>query len=252
MREFGVNTVAYLWALQEGLDQTELLSHIYDNGGTIAEVRREFLKKEQIEAIARRGSALGMTIYYSVPEPLLLEQKVNDEMFQEVMKEAKELNAKCVKFSLGDFRGVSDEEVKKLSDFVEKSGQNVLIENGPKGPEGDAGLLEAFFEKQDEIGGTVGLTFDTGNFVAAGFDPLAEAKKLAGKTRWIHLKDAKEKDGQIIHPMLGEGDIDFKVLLPLFGTEVPAAIEYPCEGYGCVAAEMKKAQVLLKQCTNCD
>lgn len=245
MREFGVNTIAYMWALNEGIDQTELLSHIRDNGGSIAEVRREYIKKEQLERIAERAKLLDQTVYYSVPEELFVNGQVNYDMLKEVMEEAQILTAACVKFSLGDLRKVDDAQIKELCEYVNGIGPFVLIENGPKGPEGDADLLEEFFRRQEVFGGNVKLTFDTGNFAAAGFDPLECAKRLAKKTAWIHLKDMKQQDGSTVNTMLGEGEIPFEEILSLFGREVPAAIEYPCADYGQVAEEMEKAQKLL-------
>lgn len=246
MRTFGVNTIVYLFALSQGKDQTDLVDHIQKNGGQIAEVRREFIQDGQLETIAERAGSLAMSVYYSVPEPLFVEGAVNTTMLKTVMAEAEILKASCVKFSLGDIRGVADETIQELSSFLEAYPQDVLIENGPQGPEGDAHLLDEFFTRQDALGGNVGLTFDSGNFAAAGFDPLLWAKMLAKRTRWIHLKDAKEVDGKVVHPMLGQGDIDFVSLLQNFDPQTPAAIEYPCADYDVVAKEMGKAIQLLK------
>lgn len=246
MREFGINTIAYLWTIKEGISQADLFDHAKSCGAKILEVRREYIKKEHLSPIKQRSQQLGMTVYYSVPEELLKNGRVNQPILNEVMSEAKIFDAKCVKFSLGDIRGVCDEELKSLADFVKQSGRVVLIENGPGGPEGDADLLAQFFKRQDDIGGTIGLTFDTGNFEAAGYNAFECAKRFNSRTRWIHLKDMKKQEAGTELAMLGEGDIDFHAIIPLFGSDIPIAIEYPCSSYEQVAEETTKAQLLIK------
>lgn len=241
MRKFGVNTIVYQKMMSAGTKQVKLLSHIKENGGTIAEVRREFLSREELADLAAEARRLGLTLYYSVPEEIFKAGRLNLDMLEQIAREALELEARCVKLSLGNFQDVAAEEVKKLAAFTAEKPFDVLIENGPQGAAGDAALLLRFFRCQDEIGGTVGLTFDTGNFASAGFDPLQCARDLNGWTRWIHLKD--EKNGRIT--MLQEGAVDFDRILPLFRADTPAAIEYPCASLEQAAEEMKKALALI-------
>ena len=247
MRKFGVNTIAYLSEIEKGVSQLDLLFHIHIHGGQIVEIRREFVKEEkELEAIAKKATELGLTLYYSVPEPIFKEQLLNQLMLDTVMKEAKRLNAVCVKFSLGDIRNVSDIEVEKLCIYEKECESQILIENGPHGPEGNVQLLESFFEKQKKYDGKIALTFDSGNFVSAGFEPLECARQLCDKTKWIHLKDVRGRGESSTITMLEEGEIDFKSLLTMFDKETPAAIEYPCKDYVQVEKEMKKAQILLR------
>lgn len=247
MRKFGVNTVVYLWEMIRGKSQAELLSHIHNCGGQIAEVRREFIKENECSAISGEAERLGLTVYYSVPEPIFKENQLNQHMLDAVMKEAAQLKAVCVKFSLGDFRNVPDEELERFCNYEKQCGRQILIENGPKGAEGDADLLADFFRRQESYGGHTALTFDTGNFATAGFDPMECASRFAAKTRWIHLKNVKGKGDAAKITMLEEGDIDFEAVLAVFNREIPVAIEYPCESYSRAASEMNKAQALLKR-----
>lgn len=243
MRVFGVNTIVYMKMMQEGTGQQELLGHIKENGAEIAEVRREFLNKEELAGIRDEAARLGLTVYYSVPEEIFADGKLNTEILKEVFEEAKLLQTKCVKLSLGNYQNVDSREVRQMAELMKDQPFDVLIENAPQGPAGDADLLEHFFRDQEKAGGKVGLTFDTGNFAAAGFAPETCADQFAPWTRWIHLKDTK--NGEVT--MLREGEIDFAGVLKSFSKTVPAAIEYPCESLEKVAEEMKKAKTLLEE-----
>jgi hypothetical protein len=83
-----------------------------------------------------------------------------------------------------------------------------------------------------EAGDHVGVVFDTGNPFAVGEDPVAFARRVAGRVWHIHLKDYRAQftsDGyRLIRCALGDGSVPFQDLVAIVapsGTELTASIE---------------------------
>lgn len=246
-RKFGINTIAYQKYLKEGMSQSELLPHIQSCGAQIAEIRREWIRGEQLERIAKCARESSLTLYYSVPAQLFENGSLNLVFLQGLIDEANRLEAKAIKLTLGDSRGAADSDIERLCQLSRQSARQILVENDQSGASGDAELLDAFFKRQNVADSGIALTFDTGNFLAAGFDPVECANRFSAKTDWIHLKDISKTSGVASVALLGEGEVDIPAILSLMRKETPAAIEYPCGDYEQVRAQTQKAIALLSE-----
>jgi sugar phosphate isomerase/epimerase len=79
---------------------------------------------------------------------------------------------------------------------------------------------------------TMGATADTGHFASCGYDPADAIRKLAPRLRMVHLKDVKEKGGEV-NVLLGTGIARIpEVMQELHRQKFPGlvAVEYEKEG----------------------
>ena len=88
-QELGINLLVYKEKLDQGTAQSTLLKAIKDQGISLAEVRREYIKEaSEFQAIAKEVSQNDMTLYYSVPEKIV-EDKVPNKNLTTYLEEAK-------------------------------------------------------------------------------------------------------------------------------------------------------------------
>lgn len=71
-------------------------------------------------------------------------------------------------------------------------------------------------------------TFDIGNFVWVGQEPLYNAVKLAPYVRYIHVKGVKMTQQGPQVTSLDDSHINWQAVLSLLPKDVPVGIEFPC------------------------
>ena len=86
--------------------------------------------------------------------------------------------------------------------------------------------MKKILDKLKDGGIDVGMTFDTGNFLATGQSPIETAKALQDEVTFIHMKNIKAVTKEMT--LIDEGDIPMFELLEIFSDDVNRAIEYPC------------------------
>ena len=91
---------------------------------------------------------------------------------------------------------------------------------------------DELLEIADASGDHVGLTFDTGNPLAVGEDPVAFASRVATRVRHVHLKDYRAQftpEGyRLVRCAIGEGCIPFEAIAAALAehhTSMTAALE---------------------------
>jgi sugar phosphate isomerase/epimerase len=94
---------------------------------------------------------------------------------------------------------------KQVAAYAEEKGVIVGLENHGR----LCGTIEAIRTIVDGVGSdNFGVTFDTGNWVGAGEDPVEAAREFAKDTVYVHIKDLKKGEERSRSCVVGEGFVD--------------------------------------------
>ena len=226
-QELGINLLVYKEKLDQGMAQSELLKEIKNQGISLAEVRREYIKEaSEFEAIAKEASRNDMTLYYSVPEKMV-EDKVPNKNLTIYLEEAKKMNIRNVKFNIGSLNKIDQAGAEELKDILSKYEMTYTIENDQTDENGTFACTKETLEKIRKYQLPIGYTMDLGNWYWQKEDPEKSFKDLKDEISIFHLKNIafeNEKPGTV---MLEDGVILWKKMLEELGDEVKVLIEYP-------------------------
>lgn len=229
-RDVVINLLAFANDVVQGTKQAELFAEVASLGVTKVEVRREWIKDFTVELAQMREKAeeFGLEVYYSIPAVLFQKGKLDRHCLSQVFWEAEALGATRIKFAVGELGCCAQEELAALRSMVSAHDIMVTVEGDQSAANGRLepilALLEACSSKEIPIYNT----FDVGNFVWVGQEPLYNAVKLAPYVRYIHLKDVEMTHQGPQVRSLDEGSIDWRAALSLLPKDVPVGIEFPC------------------------
>jgi len=229
-KDIVINLLVFADAVSKGTRQVELFSKVASLGVKKVEVRREWIKDFTVELPQMRSKAaeLGLEVYYSIPAVLFKRGKLDRGGLQQVLHEARILDATRVKFAVGEFDDTAQKELFDLKNII--SGHTVLITvEGDQSPaNGRVETILALVEACRTNNIPVYATYDVGNFVFVGQEPLYNAVKLYPFVRYIHLKDVEMTlQGPQVRSLDG-GHINWRAALSLLPKDVPVGIEFPC------------------------
>jgi L-ribulose-5-phosphate 3-epimerase len=104
----------------------------------------------------------------------------------------------------------------------------LAVENAPNPTTGDAALLRDIVAPFSSP--WFKITFDTGNWLPAGWDPLRALDLLAGHIGYVHLKDMVARPDGFVPASPGSGDMDLATIvgkLEQTGYQGLYALEFP-------------------------
>lgn len=231
--DLAVNTLVFLEDLQKGTPQADMLEWISGCGVHKAEIRREFIADfdTELRQIRAKAEALGMELFYSVPDTLFAEGKLKGEKVESYLFEAKAMGCHHVKLTIGAYGVLKPAAVQTLNALCERDAVALTVENDQTAGDGRLEKLRGFLEEAAALGGDIGMTFDVGNWLWQKESPLQNAEILSRYTTYIHLKDAVDS----VPPrttLLGDGSIDWRAVLNRLPAAAPVALEYPCPAGG--------------------
>ncbi len=248
-RKLVVNLLVYAELVKEGAKQAELLPRVATAQAQAAEVRREWISNlpEELPVLAQGAKENGLELFYSIPLPLFAAGRLDETLLRNVYAEARQMGATRVKFAVGDFAVADKVELQKLT-VLAKENEDILltVEGDQSEANGRLEVLLGLLEACRDCSAPVYATYDVGNFVWVGQEPLYNAVKLAPFVRYIHLKDvAMTLTGPQVRE-LDAGSIDWRSALELLPQDVPVALEFPCAAPvdERVAAMLKKVKIL--------
>ncbi|WP_052409901.1 sugar phosphate isomerase/epimerase family protein [Paenibacillus durus] len=233
------------------------LTELIRSGGAVGiEIRRELFAPGALPLAECREAILrsGLRCVYSVPMELWNpEGTLNEEKLSHILAEAAVLRPEMLKVSLGHYAAIpgfaSEDELRGteherlgqlerlLQGYRETAGAlTLLIENDQTSYGGGAENLKAFFQAVEHCGlSGVKMTFDTGNWLYSGEDPLKAAETFAPYVAYIHCKHVIRSDGMwVTLPLPQDEDALWRKLLGLLPGNVPRAIEFGLPGEGCL------------------
>ncbi|WP_316569446.1 sugar phosphate isomerase/epimerase [Neobacillus sp. YIM B06451] len=236
--QIAINTLVYLEDLKAGVPQSEMLDWVHELGLKNIEVRREFIKdRKELQDIKTKSEQYGMNVFYSIPEVLYEHQKLNVETLELYCKEAYDMNASALKLNIGEYGQVSEADLKEITRLTEKYFVKLTVENDQTESNGRSQKIVDFLTEVKKLGGPITFTFDIGNWLFQGEDPVENAKLLQPFVTYIHIKDIdQEKNTRL----LNDGLVEWKRIIEILPKEIPAAIEYPISKKDVLVSEIQK------------
>ncbi|WP_345829534.1 sugar phosphate isomerase/epimerase [Erwinia sp. HDF1-3R] len=235
-RDIIVVTAAYgRECVEQQGGQQALLPIVAEAGADGVEIRRELFTAEALNHLAETGAAIAqarLKAVYSVPEALFTAQGELNPHIDRHLAEAQQLGAQRLKYALGHYpRDICRQQLQQ-----HLSGQPVelLVENDQT-DDGKLAALEGWFNDGGGAQNETGMTFDMGNWLWVGDDPLAAAARLSRFVRYIHVKAAVADKSGWRAIALDEADNLWRETLARLPGDVPRAIEFPLEGNDLVA-----------------
>ncbi len=139
------------------------------------------------------------------------------ETFKRVVKTAKMLGTKYIRmfsfFNDGDGEWTEDKRTEvfartqKMLDYA-KENDVILLHENEKDIYGDTverclDIMENFYCENFKA------VFDPANFVQCGQDTKEGYEKLKGYIEYMHIKDAKSEDGEVVPSGFGDGNVEY-------------------------------------------
>ncbi|WP_059173245.1 sugar phosphate isomerase/epimerase [Bacillus sp. FJAT-27445] len=233
-----INTLVYLEDLKAGVPQSEMLDWVQELGLKNIEVRREFIKDhKELQDIKNKSEQYGINVFYSIPDVLYENQQLKEETLEMYYKEAYDMNCHSIKLTIGDYGQVSEADLKAITRLTEQYNVKLTVENDQTESNGRSQKIIDFLTEVKQLGGPITFTFDIGNWLFQGEDPVENAKLLQPFVTYIHIKDIdQEKNTRL----LNDGLVDWKKILEILPKDLPAAIEYPISTKDVLVSEIDK------------
>lgn len=250
-REIVIVTAAYGNSVVKDLGgQAELLSVIAAAKADGVEIRRELFSPQELDtlpALAEKIQHHGLFAVYSVPFPLFLSGgeltggELNPDAPQ-YFEEARILNARTIKFSLGEFEPGQD--LTPLKVVLASSPVKLVVENDQTPECGILSRINAFMFAAESLHLPLSMTFDMANWLWVGQDPAMAAERLARHVGYVHVKAAEKRAGKWHAVALDNSDGSWEPLLKMLPQDVPRGIEFPLEGDDLTAVTRHYVDVL--------
>ncbi|MDY7546159.1 TIM barrel protein [Glaciimonas sp. CA11.2] len=202
------------------------------------EIRRELFHDavchsvDALQALAKTLNSQQLLAVYSAPTPLFLDDgALNLDALSDLLREAEALNASSLKLQLGHFAG--DVDVSALRATLAASNVALLVENGQLQTGGRIADFTNFFAICSMAKLPVGMTFDIGNWIWAGEDPLRAAQQLTPYVHYIHCKGVEGEGMRRFAAAPNEDTLAYwRKCLAVLPKTVPRGIEYPLPDQG--------------------
>jgi sugar phosphate isomerase/epimerase len=236
-----LNLLVFAEKVENGASQAEILQKSAELGFKKVEIRREYFRNihQEKHVIKQLASDLGIELFYSVPDEVFVNGKLNDSL-QSYLDEAKEMGVKHIKWNIGDFHpSTSLDELEKLT----HTDININIENDQTQTSGTIQAIRQFMEKVEEEQLPIGYVYDLGNWRFVGENENDAAKQLKEYVCYIHVNDVRYQADKPQAAKLDDGEIDWRTILAQLPQDVPVAIEYPTTN----DLEIKQAKKLLEE-----
>ncbi|PKH23640.1 xylose isomerase [Enterobacterales bacterium CwR94] len=247
-REIIVVTAAYGQQQVNALGgQSALIPIIAAAGADGIEIRRELFCQPSplpLDSLRQQIAQAGLHCWYSVPEALFDAQGALNAQLDQLIAEAEQLNAVGLKFSLGHYRPGSD--CHALVNRLQRTSVKLVVENDQTAC-GRLQAMAAWCHHQGEQPLTSALTFDMGNWLWVGDDPLQAAAQLAHQVHYIHVKAAIPHQQHWRAVPLDEADNLWRDTLQHLPAHVPCGIEFPLQGDDLVAVTRHYVELLRQE-----
>ncbi|MFE8116770.1 sugar phosphate isomerase/epimerase family protein [Brenneria goodwinii] len=231
-REIVVVTAAYGSDVVRRLGgQAALLPIIAESGADGVEIRRELLTEHELQtlpALAERIAQHQLFAVYSVPEGLFSHDGGLNPALGARLSEAGALNARAIKFSLGNYRVGAD--LAALDECIRQQPVQLVVENDQTKESGVLPPLHAFFSAVRLNRLPVRMTFDMANWRWVNEDAEQAAIQLAAEVLYIHVKAAERRNDNWRAVDLDNSDGSWKSLLALLPEQAMRGIEFPLVG----------------------
>lgn len=200
-------------------------------GADGVEVRGELLLNGVAELSALAQALPAMIRVYSSPEGLWApDGQLDAEALKRGLMGAQALGSARLKMSIGGYRPGQSASLARVSQLLNGSGVELVIENDQTATAGTQDALAAFFAAVDAHGHPIGMTFDIGNWHWAGECPLLAAAEFGLRVCYVHCKGVQRDPRRWTAVPLAESAAPWRAVLRRLPVNQPWAIEYPLVG----------------------
>ncbi|MBZ6002445.1 sugar phosphate isomerase/epimerase [Leuconostoc gelidum subsp. aenigmaticum] len=222
-----LNHLVFASDRENGEQQLDMLKKVVGFGIQSAELRREYFDDiiAETPAIAAYVKSENLRLFYSVPDDLFVNHRVNPKLSQ-YYHEAIQLGVSVIKFNTGDFETLLPEDIAAIEKILQL-GIQTNIENDQTQTSGKMHAIEKFMTAAHAADLAIGYVYDMGNWRYVREDELTAAKQLASYVKYIHVKDDKGLGDKLVTVPLNKGEIAWQEILHILPQNVPVAIEYP-------------------------
>lgn len=227
--------------------QQALLPIIAAAGADGVEIRRELFSGDELATLPLLADAIHaarLVACYSVPEALFMADGSLNPRLDQHFYEAEQLNAQRLKYALGNYQ--PDFDCHELRSKLAGKKVHLVVENDQTDC-GKLAALDHFFHDCGESLTCNGMTFDIGNWLWVGDNPLDAASRLSRYVSYIHVKAAMREGGGWRAVALDDADEVWRETLALLPSDVPRAIEFPLEGPDLVAVTRHYVDLLREE-----
>lgn len=225
--------------------QQAIIPTVAASGADGVEIRRELFDERELKNLSALGETIaeaGLTAFYSIPEALFTEAGELNPDLDRHFAEAGQLLAQRLKYSLGHYRPGFD--CTALRENLADRPFQLVVENDQTEC-GKLTALNSYFQHSGETG--TSMTFDMGNWLWVGDDPIAAAECLAPYVSYVHVKAARCEGKEWQAVALDEADNLWRQTLALLPAGVPRGIEFPLEGEDLVAVTRHYVELLREE-----
>ena len=231
-RDIVVVTAAYGWDNIKKLGgQANLLPIIAESGANGVEIRRELLSDAKLNTLSHLAGQIAdhqLFAVYSVPEGLFSRDGSLNPQLENRLREATELNARTVKFSLGHYQPGYD--ITELNALLSKHQVQLVVENDQTPDCGILSPLNAFFAAVQDCYSPKRMTYDMASCDWVDEHAHIAAQKLAHMVHYVHVKPAEKRPQRWCAVELDNSDGRWKPLLAKLPHQARPGIEFPLEG----------------------
>ncbi len=225
-----INTIAFKEMIDTGAKQWETFELVKLLELSKIEIRREWIGdfKTEIEKMALESEKQNLELFYSVPVPLFSELGLAKSEVLQCLAEAERMQVKLIKFTVGNFSGISSVGMAELKSILQHRNMIVTVENDQTLQNGKLKVLKDFLCYCRQYDVPIYCTYDIGNWCWVNEESVSNAVQLAEQVKYIHLKDVAWENNQPVVRFLDEGQLDWRTILKLLPQKLPLGIEYPC------------------------
>lgn len=226
--ELIINTIVFKDRFDRGDKQIDILKTLKDMGIKRVEIRRELLTdvKAELQAIKQKADELGLCLFYSINENLFVDGIVNPKL-NNYFEEVDILKAPFLKMNIGNAKDVPQTSWDYLYTITQKC-KPIKVENNQDLHNARISNCLEMMQQCQAHNIPISFVFDVSNWVFVGEDPKQAAIALADYSDYLHCKNYKRVEDELLGTTLFDGDIDIIDFLKHFPHMHYLALEYPC------------------------
>lgn len=224
---------------KSGASQSQLLIESARLGFRTVELRQEYFREltDEISQLVKMAETHEISLYLSVPDILFLPDGSLNPKLASYLTEAKALKSHRLKLNIGNYEAFAGNLSETLLSYL-LQGVQISVENDQSQENGSIQPIKKFLDAAHKNGLAVDFTFDSGNWLAAGEDPLLAAEVLSEYTEYIHVKDMKSIDRKFEAVRLDTGQLPWRRILQRLPKSKPIALEYPAENHDLILKDL--------------
>ncbi|MBG9982771.1 TIM barrel protein [Aerococcaceae bacterium DSM 111020] len=213
------------WTQAEVIKKLCDMKHPAING---IEFRMELFSKDfeeyqaEINQYQQAKDDMQWEYYLSIPADFIVDKAINPA-FYEGLELAKLLHCRNVKMTIGDYQVIKDIEFRRVTKQLDEYQISLTLENDQSTTTGNPDIIREVLETLNQQELSVGLTFDTGNWLIAGENIVEAFHTLKDDIKFLHIKNIYENQET---SLFEDGIIDITKYMGDYPNIIEYAMDY--------------------------